>query len=94
VRPSGGPGGQRGLTDVIAVLGRQDFPRLRFGVGRPEGGLDTADWVLSPFSAEEVADLAGRLDAAAEAAEAALVEGVSAAMNRFNRDPAAEPASG
>ena len=94
LRPSGGAGGQRGLADVIAVLGRQDFPRLRFGIGRPEGGLETADWVLSPFSSDEASRLFGLVSAASEAIEVALLEGVPAAMNRFNRDPAAEPASG
>jgi len=94
LRPSGGAGGQRGLADVIAVLGRQDFARLRFGIGRPEGGMETADWVLSRFSPEEAEILAGRVEAAAEACEVALLEGVAAAMNRFNPDPAAEPASG
>lgn len=94
LRPSGGAGGQRGLADVIAALGRQDFPRLRFGIGRPQGEQETADWVLSPFSRDELSQLAGRLEAAAEAVECALLEGVSAAMNRFNRNPAAEPSSG
>ena len=94
LRPSGGAGGQRGLVHVIASLGGQDFPRLRFGVGRPEGGGDTADWVLSPFSAEERRDLVGRVEAAAEAVESALLEGVTVAMNRFNRDPADSPSSG
>jgi PTH1 family peptidyl-tRNA hydrolase len=91
LRPSGSAGGQKGLVDVIERLGRRDFPRLRFGVGRPEGDdVETADWVLSPFSPDEAAELAGRMEAAAEAAEVALLEGVTAAMNRFNRDPAAE----
>jgi PTH1 family peptidyl-tRNA hydrolase len=90
LRPSGGAGGQRGLADVIEALGRKDFPRLRFGVGRPEGDLETADWVLSPFSADEAAALPGRLDAAVEAVELALLEGVPAAMNRFNRSPDSE----
>jgi PTH1 family peptidyl-tRNA hydrolase len=94
LRSSGGAGGQRGLADVIAVLGRQDFPRLRFGIGRPETDLETTGWVLSPFAPDEASRLAGRLDAAAEAIELALLEGLSAAMNRFNRDPASEPASG
>ncbi|MGI9591619.1 MAG: aminoacyl-tRNA hydrolase [Myxococcota bacterium] len=94
LRSSGGAGGQRGLADVIAVLGRQDFPRLRFGIGRPEGGMETADWVLSPFSSPEREGLAGRVEVAAEACEMALLEGVTAAMNRFNPDPAPEPSSG
>ena len=55
--------------------------------GRPEGQAETSEWVLAPFDAEETAALPGRLSAAAEALEAALREGVVAAMNRFNRDP-------
>lgn len=91
VRPGGSAGGHRGVADVIASLGRSDFPRLRFGVGRPAGTADTADWVLSPFSADEEAVLSERLEHAVAALEAILLDGVEAAMNRFNRDPAAEP---
>jgi PTH1 family peptidyl-tRNA hydrolase len=90
IRPGGGPGGHRGLLDVIACLGRDDFPRLRFGVGRPALPIETTDWVLARFSPEEEAALDERLAAAAQAIETALGEGVSAAMNRFNRDPAGE----
>jgi PTH1 family peptidyl-tRNA hydrolase len=89
LRPGGSAGGHRGLSDVIACLGRDDFPRLRFGVGRPAVPMETADWVLQPFSADEQAQLAERIDAAAAAVEDALALGVAAAMNRVNRDPAA-----
>jgi PTH1 family peptidyl-tRNA hydrolase len=91
VRPSGGAGGHRGLGDVIEVLERSDFARLRFGVGRPPAPLDTAEWVLEPFSEEEEAQLGERIEAASEALATALFEGVVAAMNRFNRDVASEP---
>lgn len=94
VRPGGGSGGHRGLADVIAALGSGDFARLRFGVGRPVGPLETADWVLTPFSAEEEKALEERLAAAADAIECVLLEGVSAAMNRFNREPAADGKTG
>jgi PTH1 family peptidyl-tRNA hydrolase len=89
VRPAGGSGGHRGLADVIEALGRDDFPRLRFGVGRPSEPVETSDWVLSPFSAEEAERLPERVEAAVEAVEAVLLDGVTAAMNRFNRDAAA-----
>jgi PTH1 family peptidyl-tRNA hydrolase len=93
LRPAGSAGGHRGLSDVIACLGRDDFPRLRFGVGRPGVPMETADWVLQRFSAEEEAGLGERIDAAAAAIEAALVDGVAAAMNHVNRDPAAASGS-
>ena len=89
LRPAGGSGGHLGLADLIACLGRDDFARLRFGVGRPEVPMETSSWVLQRFSPEEEARLAARIDAAATAIEAALAEGVEAAMNRVNRDPAA-----
>jgi PTH1 family peptidyl-tRNA hydrolase len=89
LRPGGSAGGHRGLSDVIVCLGRDDFPRLRFGVGRPGVPMETADWVLQRFSAEEEAGLGERIDAAAAAIEAAFIDGVTAAMNHVNRDPAA-----
>ncbi len=89
-RPSGGAGGHRGLADVLDALGRRELPRLRFGVGRPELPMDTADWVLERFSAGEEERLPGLLGRAADAVDAALWEGVEAAMSRINRAPASE----
>jgi PTH1 family peptidyl-tRNA hydrolase len=89
LRPGGSSGGHRGLADVIACLGREDFPRLRFGVGRPGVPMETADWVLQRFAPVEAAQLGARVEAAAAAVEAALALGIGAAMNRVNRDPAA-----
>lgn len=89
LRPGGGAGGHRGLTDVIDCLAREDFPRLRFGVGRPLVAMETADWVLQSFSKEEEEELGPRIDAAAAAIETAFVLGIGAAMNLVNRAPAA-----
>ena len=91
LRGRGGAGGHRGLTHIIERLGHGDFPRLRFGVGRPPDGMETSDYVLEPFAPDEQAELDERVRAAAEAVEAALFEGVERAMNRVNRDPAPAP---
>ncbi len=95
LRPSGGSGGHKGLEDIIARLAAQEFPRLRFGIGRPAGPpdaagggarMDTTDYVLRPFSEQEQGELDERVAAATDAIEAFLVDGMAAAMNRFNRE--------
>ncbi|HKA13882.1 MAG TPA: aminoacyl-tRNA hydrolase [Myxococcota bacterium] len=87
LRPAGGSGGHRGLSDVIERLARRDFARLRFGVGRPAADRETVDHVLEPFSPAEQVLLPERIARAARALESALRHGVAAAMNEFNRDP-------
>ena len=84
LRPGGGAGGHNGLADILERLARSDFPRLRFGIGRPPAGVDPIDHVLAPWSADESAALDVRLDAACDAIELALTEGVARAMNRVN----------
>jgi len=94
LRPAGGAGGHRGLGDIIERLARNDFARVRFGVGRPATDQDTADYVLEPFTDAERERLPERIERAARAVEAALANGVTAAMNEFNRDPdAIEPSA-
>ena len=90
LRPGGGAGGHNGLRSLIEHLGGDGFARLRFGVGRPAGPMDTADFVLQGFSDAEQKQLGARLDEAADAVETWLFEGLQKAMNRFNRD-AKEP---
>lgn len=87
LRPGGGGGGHRGLDHLIERLGRSDFSRLRFGIGRPEVPMETADWVLTRFSPDEEKALEALVPTAADAVEAALVEGIAYAMNRYNPGP-------
>jgi len=84
IRASGSDGGHQGMRDIVARLGRQDFARLRFGVGRSGRGAGTTEHVLERFSPEEEHLLAERIPAAAAAIETIVLEGVVAAMNRFN----------
>jgi peptidyl-tRNA hydrolase, PTH1 family len=53
IRPTGGPGGQRGMANTIELLGTKDFPRLRLGIGRPPGRMEAKDYVLQNFSRED-----------------------------------------
>lgn len=83
IRPRGSAGGHRGMSSVLSALGTQDVPRLRIGIGRPQG--DAAAYVLSRFSPEERPIVDEAIERAADAVEVILQEGVEAAMNRFNR---------
>jgi len=84
LRREGGSGGHKGMRSIIERLGRQDFPRLRVGIGRPPGRMDAADYVLQPFTRDEEILMDSARDRAVEAIERFLAEGIVAAMNRFN----------
>jgi peptidyl-tRNA hydrolase, PTH1 family len=86
LRGAGSAGGHNGLKSIEGTLRRQDYARLRIGVGpRPMGQDDLADFVLDRFTPEERATLDALLDPMAEAVECWLEEGIERAMNRFNR---------
>ena len=84
LRPGGGPGGQKGVASAIERLGTQDFARLRLGIGRPPGRMDPADYVLQDFSRQELKEVSGIIDRAADAALSFITEGLDKTMNRFN----------
>lgn len=82
--PAGGSGGHKGVDSIITQLGSQDFPRIRVGIGRPQGYEDAADYVLSDFSQEERVVIEGTIVRVAEVILCLLREGVVAAMNKYN----------
>lgn len=85
IRPDGSAGGHNGLKSMIASLGTHAFPRLRIGVGRGDTRRDLANHVLARFEPEERSVIEDAIARAADAAELFIADGVSAAMNRYNR---------
>ena len=85
LRAGGGTGGHQGLESILGITGDGGFPRLRIGVGPAPPAADLPDYVLAPFGAEERARLKDVLDAAAGALHDAAAEGLTQAMNRWNR---------
>jgi len=84
LRAKGGHGGHNGMRSIIEALGSEEFARLRVGIGRPPGGVDPADYVLSRFSKEEQARLDEAVERAADAVEAFVRRGIEAAMSASN----------
>lgn len=84
VRARGSSGGHRGLESIETALASQEYARLRIGVGRASGP-ELREHVLECFEEDEEAIVTGIIAQAAEAAECWVLEGVTAAMNRFNR---------
>lgn len=85
LRLQGGSGGHRGMGSIIQLLGTEDFPRLRVGIGRPPAGWDPADYVLSPFTEDELPIVVEVRERAVAVIEWWLQEGIEAAMNQFNQ---------
>jgi len=83
VRPRGSSGGHNGVASIIEALGTEEFPRVRIGIGPLRG--DAVDYVLSPFTREEEPLAEEAVEAAADAVETILAEGIDAAMNQYNR---------
>jgi PTH1 family peptidyl-tRNA hydrolase len=83
-RRGGSAGGQKGLADIVAKLGGDQFSRLRFGIDRPSPHMEVVDFVLSRFSAQERGVVDEAVDVATEAVLQWIVHGVAFCMNRYN----------
>ncbi len=88
LRPSGGPGGHRGLESIVESLRTERIPRLRMGIRQTDTEIDgeaIVEFVLGPFASDEVDAVSVMVQRAADACEVWLDEGVDSAMNLFNR---------
>jgi len=84
LKQSGGEGGHNGLRSLSKSLGGKDYLRVRFGIGRPPGRQDPADYVLSDFSAAERKELDFLIDRAADATESLIRRGLEWSQNAYH----------
>ena len=85
IRPDGGAGGHRGVASILENLAGGPFGRVRVGIGRPPEGIGPTDFVLQPFSGEELGQLNAVVDRAAEAIDCLLRQGLKRSMDLYNR---------
>ncbi|MGN9807866.1 aminoacyl-tRNA hydrolase [Micromonospora sp. BQ11] len=84
VKCGGGEGGHNGLRSMTKSLGTKEYVRVRFGIGRPPGRQDPADYVLSDFGAAERKELDFLVDRAADVVESVVVKGVEPTQNLYH----------
>lgn len=84
VKRGGGEGGHNGLRSISQALGSRDYLRVRFGIGRPPGRQDPADFVLKPFSTAEREHIPVLVTQAADAVELLLEKGLEATQNQLH----------
>ncbi len=87
LRGSGSHGGHNGLKHIIAIMGTQQFNRLRVGVGKNFAPGEQANYVLGKWSEEEIKLLPSVIDRSLDAIKTWLLEGLGKAMSLFNRKP-------
>ena len=86
IREKGSAGGHNGLKNIISVLGTENFPRIRLGVGAPpRADYDVKDWVLSVFKDKDAEDIKDAAVRACDAIECYITEGPQKAMNIYNQ---------
>ena len=86
IRRSGSDGGHNGCKDIIQLMGSDNIPRVKIGVGeKPHPDYDLKDWVLSNFKKDETESLKTAIENAGEAVLDMVSGKTDAAMNKFNK---------
>ncbi|HDM76920.1 MAG TPA: aminoacyl-tRNA hydrolase, partial [Deltaproteobacteria bacterium] len=80
----GGSGGHKGIKSIIAILGTENFCRMKIGIGRPRYGEDVEKFVLSPFYSDEEQALEKILEIAVDGLIMIAEKGIDKAMNVLN----------
>ena len=84
IRMKGSAGGHNGMKSLIALIGTQEFTRIRIGVGDKPDRMDLADYVLGHFTKAERKEVEESLFKASEAVKYIVQEMPETAMNQFN----------
>ncbi len=85
IRRKGSDGGHNGIKSILYLLGSDQFPRIKLGVGaKPRQDYDLADWVLSTFQKDELSRMKEAMEKACEAVPLLVREETDRAMNLYN----------
>lgn len=85
IRKSGSAGTHNGMRNIIYLLGKQDFPRIRIGVSKPKNGQDLASFVLSKFEKSEQDNIKEAIEISRKAVTETVETNLDKAMNLYNK---------
>lgn len=86
IRRKGSAGGQKGLANIIQLMGSEEIARIKIGVGaKPYPDYDMKDWVLGKIPAEQQSDFKTACENAAKAVEEIIARGIDSAMNKYSK---------
>ncbi|MDE5573616.1 MAG: aminoacyl-tRNA hydrolase [Muribaculaceae bacterium] len=84
IKPKGSDAGHNGLKNIAQMLGTDEYPRLRFGIGNDFPRGRQIEYVLGSFSLDERQKLPIRIDVAIDAIKTFCLAGIQTAMCDFN----------
>ena len=84
IRKKGSAGGHNGMKSIIQMIGTEEFPRIRVGIGRPIHKGDEINYVIGAIPEEELKKLEEGTEKAQKAVIEILRNGVDSAMNKYN----------
>ena len=85
IRRKGSHGGHNGLRSIVDLTGREDFQRIKMGVGKkPHPDYDLAKWVLGKFGKEDSEKMAESSKNACECIKLMVQDKTDEAMNKYN----------
>lgn len=91
IRKNGSTGTHNGMRSIIGLLGFENFPRLRVGVGQKREGYELADWVLGHYIGEEADAQDKAFELAADAVIDYIQNGIESAMCKYNTKKPKKP---
>lgn len=86
IRRKGSAGGQKGLANIIELMGSDEVARIKIGVGaKPHPDYDMKDWVLGRIPKEQETDFKAACENAAKAIGEIVARGIDSAMNKYSK---------
>jgi len=85
LRTKGSSAGHNGLKNIEQILGNQEYPRLRCGIGNDFSKGQQADFVLSNFTQAELTELPAIMDKAGDMIFSFCTAGAERTMAQYNQ---------